>query len=87
MSGPPAGWFEDPDDPSRERWWDGEGWAPHARRLPHEQTSAGTVRGGFKFGCGFFLFVFVFLPILLIGGCAVLAGTGSDSSVIFLGWP
>src|SRR6185437_11758061 len=26
--GPPPGWYPDPDDPSRFRWWDGRAWAP-----------------------------------------------------------
>jgi hypothetical protein len=26
MSGPDAGWLQDPDDDSRERWWDGDAW-------------------------------------------------------------
>ena len=31
MGGPPTGWMEDPEDPSRERWWDGEVWAEQRR--------------------------------------------------------
>jgi resuscitation-promoting factor RpfB len=23
------GWFADPDDPTRWRWWDGSGWTEH----------------------------------------------------------
>jgi hypothetical protein len=23
----PAGWYRNPDDPQRARWWDGERWA------------------------------------------------------------
>jgi hypothetical protein len=33
MAGPPAlpapGWYRDPADPSRHRWWDGQGWTDH----------------------------------------------------------
>ncbi|WP_374009882.1 DUF2510 domain-containing protein [Leifsonia sp. LS-T14] len=28
---PPAGWYSDPQDPTRERWWDGTGWSEHQR--------------------------------------------------------
>jgi hypothetical protein len=31
MGGPPAGWMEDPEDPSHERWWDGDGWGEQRR--------------------------------------------------------
>jgi Protein of unknown function (DUF2510) len=33
MSTPPApaGWYLDPSDSSRERWWDGTGWAEQSR--------------------------------------------------------
>jgi Protein of unknown function (DUF2510) len=26
MNSPPAGWYADPDDPTRWRWWDGSAW-------------------------------------------------------------
>lgn len=29
---PPAGWYPDPGDASRERWWDGKAWAEHVRQ-------------------------------------------------------
>jgi hypothetical protein len=28
---PQAGWYADPEDPSRERWWNGSGWSDHKR--------------------------------------------------------
>ncbi len=27
---PPAGYYPDPQDPGRQRWWDGHDWATHA---------------------------------------------------------
>ncbi|MEM7321789.1 MAG: DUF2510 domain-containing protein [Actinomycetota bacterium] len=30
----PAGWYDDPANPSFERWWDGERWTEHTRALP-----------------------------------------------------
>ncbi|SDJ91423.1 DUF2510 domain-containing protein [Streptomyces indicus] len=27
----PAGWYQDPEAPSHERWWDGTAWTPHLR--------------------------------------------------------
>lgn len=31
---PPPGWYADPMDASKERWWSGEGWSEHERALP-----------------------------------------------------
>ncbi|MBC9715517.1 DUF2510 domain-containing protein [Streptomyces sp. TRM66268-LWL] len=33
MSMPPTppGWYQDPEAPSHERWWDGTAWTPHTR--------------------------------------------------------
>lgn len=28
----PAGWYEDPEDPSAQRYWDGQEWTPHRKR-------------------------------------------------------
>lgn len=28
---PPPNWYPDPDDPSQQRWWDGQRWAHHRR--------------------------------------------------------
>jgi hypothetical protein len=29
-----AGWYDDPESPSAQRYWDGETWAPQRRRKP-----------------------------------------------------
>ena len=31
MSGPVVGWYQDPDDGSRQRWWDGQAWGDQRR--------------------------------------------------------
>ncbi|NND02970.1 MAG: DUF2510 domain-containing protein [Acidimicrobiia bacterium] len=31
MNLPPANWYDDPTDPTMERWWDGEKWTEHRR--------------------------------------------------------
>lgn len=28
-SGPPAGWYVDPESGEGQRWWDGNGWSEH----------------------------------------------------------
>jgi Protein of unknown function (DUF2510) len=28
-SNPPAGWYPDPEQPGRQRYWDGSAWAQH----------------------------------------------------------
>ncbi|MFT3797037.1 DUF2510 domain-containing protein [Microbacterium sp.] len=52
MSGQiPAGWYPDPSDPSRARWWDGAAWAepsPHAPAVPAAPSApAGYAPGGY----------------------------------------
>lgn len=33
MSGPPPGWYPDPDDSAKLAWWNGEGWAEGAPKM------------------------------------------------------
>lgn len=33
-AGPREGWYGDPSDPARLRWWDGAGWTEHTRERP-----------------------------------------------------
>lgn len=30
----PAGWYDDPNDPNAQRYWDGQDWTPHRQRKP-----------------------------------------------------
>jgi hypothetical protein len=43
-SSPPPGFYEDPDEPGKKRWWDGEGWtdvAKNSNSLPEWGSLAG----------------------------------------------
>lgn len=31
-SGPPPGWYKDPDGGKNDRWWDGSRWTEHEQR-------------------------------------------------------
>lgn len=83
------GWYQDPKRPEGWRWWDGRMWTKQHRtggpiptrpgRLP--RAGSGGVSQGFNIGCGLFLFFFVFLPLVLLGGCAALID-GSNPSLI-----
>lgn len=33
-SGPPAGWYDDPDGSGRQRWYDGSIWTDHFQSAP-----------------------------------------------------
>lgn len=48
MSSPPAGWYPDPEHPTRWRWWDGAGWGarhdPAAEPLRRQQETARWLR-------------------------------------------
>ncbi|WP_083746416.1 DUF2510 domain-containing protein [Mycobacterium terramassiliense] len=28
-------WYDDPQDPNAQRYWDGQGWTPHRQRKPN----------------------------------------------------
>jgi hypothetical protein len=28
------GWYDDPEDPNAQRYWDGNDWTPHRQRKP-----------------------------------------------------
>jgi hypothetical protein len=34
-----AGWYDDPNDPTAQRYWDGANWTPHRRRTPIQQAA------------------------------------------------
>ncbi|MCP4968953.1 MAG: DUF2510 domain-containing protein, partial [bacterium] len=35
----PAGWYQDPNNPSAERWFDGSQWTTHLRTRPPEPVT------------------------------------------------
>lgn len=38
---PPQGWYPDPNDPSRLRWWDGNAWTEHTHAGQQGGQAAG----------------------------------------------
>lgn len=37
VAGPPiarGGWFDDPEEPGRDRWWNGQEWTKHTAKTP-----------------------------------------------------
>lgn len=44
---PAAGWYADPENPARHRYWDGTSWTDHVQDAPHapSERSAATVPG------------------------------------------
>jgi hypothetical protein len=41
MSGPAAGWYDDPSSAQHSRWWDGERWTDHTRLVTAQPVLAG----------------------------------------------
>lgn len=37
-SGPPAGWYQDPEQPAQQRYWDGASWTEHRQPAPPVST-------------------------------------------------
>lgn len=76
---PPAGWYEDPEDPSRQRFWSGTEWTDE-RRLP--PTPPATSAGGFAVTAlvlGIVGTLLAFVPLIgmlgfLLGASAVIFG-------------
>jgi hypothetical protein len=40
MSTTPAGWYPDPSDASKQRWWDGNQWTEHQQPAPGAYAAA-----------------------------------------------
>ncbi len=43
-AGPREGWYGDPEEPARLRWWDGSRWTEHTRERPGEAPAPETDR-------------------------------------------
>jgi hypothetical protein len=48
VSPPQAGWYQDPENPTGERWWNGSGWSDQKRTSTAAAPVAETT--GFRFG-------------------------------------
>ena len=40
MSNAPAGWYPTQEDPSLQRYWDGQAWTEHVHRVQHQPVAA-----------------------------------------------
>jgi len=38
MNGTPAGWYDDPEQPGQQRYWDGTAWTEHVSRQGQQFT-------------------------------------------------
>lgn len=65
MTDVPAGWYDDPEDASQYRYWDGSVWSEH--RAPKKAPPAPTNDAGSLVSQGLSLLWQNWLPILLIG--------------------
>ncbi|WP_376784142.1 DUF2510 domain-containing protein [Demequina capsici] len=48
---PEAGWYNDPNDPSTSRWWDGANWTDHtksAEPVPSVANTSDQTRGSLR---------------------------------------
>lgn len=97
MTNPPAGWFQDPENPTQQRWWSGESWAapgeapnqptPHAHRSRTKRSAIGIVVCAvialilLVSGQGGTLLVILGLAAAGIGGYAALTGSASRFSL------
>lgn len=54
MSNPPAGWYPDPQDANRQRYWDGNAWTEHTADATPQAAAGGTptTGGGAPLGQG-----------------------------------
>lgn len=90
MNKPPAGWYQDPDIPSQQRWWDGDTWTQHKRALSDGLSRSSTIgtskivgatnpaaSTGLGLGiAAFFLFNIPIFGLLLSLSAAVVSGIG-----------
>ncbi len=84
MASAPSGWYPDPDDAERLRWWDGATWQEQRRPRPNPRRSAwvwaASTGGGFLIAC----FVVGFgRAMVLLGLFAVVAALVALSGKTF----
>lgn len=51
-AGTPAGWYEDPKDPTRFRWWDGQAWTRKVSTEPLGSETSGSLASGASIPAG-----------------------------------
>jgi hypothetical protein len=69
---PPQGWYPDPADPSRLRWWDGATWTEHRRDRAVATTAPAGLRPVGDFITGSFrAVVAVIRPLLILAAIAI----------------
>ncbi|MCG2624678.1 DUF2510 domain-containing protein [Arthrobacter sp. I2-34] len=88
---PPAGWYLDPSDPARQKWWDGRAWTEHVQvQAPvlqaarHDSPQPAVTRPsnpiattGFALGiASFFLFAIPIFGVLLSITAALFSWVG-----------
>jgi hypothetical protein len=81
MSGQqPAGWFPDPDDPTKQRYWDGQQWTEHrspAMAVNYEQATQ--IRAKSRRTAVKVIGALVVVGLLIWGVSAMFGGGSSDA--------
>lgn len=67
---PTAGWYADPNDSNRERWWDGVAWTSTERASSPKRTTPWVPIVSLVLGVASLVFVWV----LVVGAILALAG-------------
>jgi hypothetical protein len=96
---PPQGWYEDPNDPSKLRYWDGSQWTERGTKAAADPSSAVSKSAPIELPKAFWIVLLVATLGILWGaaeqhdqGCysktqvQVASGNTSQSNCLFLPW-